>query len=328
MKRRALSIALTVAVCGALLGCSSTTSKDSGETTAAATNTVVSTEAVTTSPVSSASSESTTAPKSSVTGDRPFTVNEPSGYDPNVPAPLLVVLHGYTANGESAKAFFGLQDAASKRGYLTVYPNGTKDGSGAPFWNATDACCNFGGSEVDDSAYLEAIVTDLQLRYAVDPKRIYFAGHSNGGFMSYRMACEHADTIAAIVSVAGAMVDDTSKCQPFGPVSVAQVHGTADAVISFDGSAIGGNAYPSATDSVADWANVDGCKAPLKPTPTPVDFDSSVAGPETTVSAYGDCRASAVELWTIANGAHGPSFTPAFGNAVLDFFDAHPKQTA
>lgn len=283
------------------------------------TSTVPGTEGVTDAAASNAVASST------VLNDRPFKVNEPKNYSGDRPAPLLLVLHGYTGNSASTEQFFGLQAEAESRGYLTVYPDGTKDRTGAQFWNATKACCDFGSTKIDDSAYLLSIVNDVQKRYAVDPKRVFFAGHSNGGFMSYRMACEHADTIAAIVSMAGAMTDDAKLCIPTNPVSVVQVHGTADSTIAFAGSSIGGNAYPSAADSIASWAEVDGCTGKLADTGTTVDLDVGLDGNDTTVSAYTGCPDSAVELWSITNGAHSPSFTPDFGRQVLDFFDAHPK---
>ena len=272
---------------------------------------------------SSATTGVETAP--AVFADRQFKVNEPKNYSADRPAPLLVMLHGYTGNGASMEQFLGLQAEAETRGYLTVYPDGTKDRTGAQFWNATDACCDFGSTKVDDSAYLQSMVTDVQKRYAVNPKRIFFAGHSNGGFMSYRMACEHADTIAAIVSVAGAMNADPKLCAPINPVSVVQVHGTADPTIAFLGSAIGGNNYPSAADSIASWAAVDKCVGKLAETSPTVDLDTGLPGNDTTVSSYAGCPGRAVELWSITDGAHSPSFTPEFGAKVLDFFDAHPK---
>ncbi len=105
---------------------------------------------------------------------------------------------------------------AEKRGLLYAVPDGTTDTRGDRFWNATAACCNFYGSTVDDSTYLTEVIAAVSARYSVDPARVYLAGHSNGAFMSFRMACEHADLIAAIAVLNGAMVNDVSDASRRG----------------------------------------------------------------------------------------------------------------
>ena len=135
-------------------------------------------------------------------GDRPVNVIVPAGYTPGKAAPLLILLHGYSASGAIEDAYLGVAAEADKRGFLYAHPDGTIDSQNNRFWNASDACCNLDPvpSKVDDSAYLSKLIADISAHYTVDPKRVYFFGHSNGGFMSYRMACEHADKIAAIVT--------------------------------------------------------------------------------------------------------------------------------
>jgi pimeloyl-ACP methyl ester carboxylesterase len=81
---------------------------------------------------------------------------------------------------------------------------GQQDRRGHRFWSATDACCNLDGLAVDDVAYLRAVIRDVSARHAVDPRRVFIVGHSNGGFMAHRMACEASDLVAAVVSLAGA----------------------------------------------------------------------------------------------------------------------------
>src|SRR5439155_20820686 len=124
-------------------------------------------------------------------------------------------------------------------------PDGTVDGNNNHFWNATDGCCDFGKTGVDDSSYLAGLIDEIASKYKVDPKRVYFMGHSNGGFMSYRMACDHADRVAAIVSLAGATFADDSKCKPTAPVAVVEVHGNADPTVPYDGQGV----VPSAPTS-------------------------------------------------------------------------------
>lgn len=88
------------------------------------------------------------------------------------------------------------------------------------FWNATNSCCDLFHSGVDDSAYIASIIADVKSTVAVDPKRIFVVGHSNGGFMAYRMACNHAGDIAAIVSLAGATYRPATSNSGRCPVAV------------------------------------------------------------------------------------------------------------
>ena len=229
-------VALVLGACGSNGGVSSTTTA----ATAAAVPADVSARATVEATIVGTTEAALAVARieSEVIGDRRFEINVPAGYDGSKPIPLVVVLHGYTGSGSGAKAYFRLEAEARKRGFLTVYPDGIPDSSGNQFWNATDACCQLTATESDDSAFLTRLIDRVEEKYSVDPKRVYFAGHSNGGFMSYRMACEHADRIAAIVSVAGATFADVSACKPSQPVGVLQVHGTSDTVISFTGGSI------------------------------------------------------------------------------------------
>jgi polyhydroxybutyrate depolymerase len=270
-----------------------------------------------------------------VGGHRPVAVNVPPSYEAGRPAPLLLVLHGYGSSGREHDLYFHLGELAAERGYLYVHPEGTRDDEGNRFWNATDACCDFGHKGVDDVAYLAEIITEIQAAFAVDPKRIDVIGHSNGGFMSYALSCAHADTIAAMVSLAGATFVDPADCAPTSAVAVVEVHGTADDTILFEGGTIDVGSgrsmapYPGAETSVATWAKYDGCaSSSVVDELIDVDADVSVNGAaaESTVTRWTGCRSGgAAELWTIPGGGHGPDISDAFPSAVLDFFEAHPK---
>jgi polyhydroxybutyrate depolymerase len=315
-----------------------TIAKVSVDTAAASVpNTAVPTTAVPTTAVPTTAVSTTVAPTTVVptspspsTGDalkdRPFEVFVPTTYDKATAMPLVVLLHGYTVNGAIQEAYFKLTPLAEERGFLYVHPDGTKDAIGNGFWNATDGCCDFLNTGVDDSGYLAALVRDVQSKYTVDPKRIFFIGHSNGGFMSYRMACDHADVVAGIVAVAGATWADVSKCAPSQPVSIMSVHGTADATIKFDGGQNFGRTYPSAATTMSTWAKYDGCSATPVVSATKLDLEVNVAGDETVVSDFPDCAGgAAVELRTVIGGPHTPAITPQFFSDAIDFLFAHPK---
>jgi len=259
-------------------------------------------------------------------GNRPFTLRVPATYQAGTAAPLLVLLHGYTSSGFGQEAYLRIGPEAEKRGVLYATPDGTTDARGMRFWNATDACCNLYGATVDDSAYLTDLIKMISTQYTVDPRRVYLVGHSNGAFMSFRMACDHADIITAIAALNGAMWNDLTKCNPSQPVSVLNIRGTGDSTILFGGGAIAGHAYPSTETTVADWVGLDGCGDALTTSAPPLDLDASLPGAETTVSRYGGCRGgSAVDLWTMKDGMHVPAIGPAFVPAVLDFLLAHSR---
>ena len=262
-------------------------------------------------------------------GDRPFTLVLPNNYQSGTPAPLIIGLHGYTAESPYAQSYFALGKVADEKGILTVYPSGSKDSNGYLFWNATPACCNFESSTVDDEAYLLSIIDSVSKDYSVDPARIYIIGHSNGGFMAHRMACNQADRIAAIVSLAGMTYSNPKSCKPTSPVSVLQIHGSNDAVITYTGGYLFSSAYPSARKTIDLWGKINECgKKPYRVLPR-LDLDRKLAGAETTVMRYKGCKTGAAsEMWTIDKGKHSPELSATFAESVVGFLLSHPKKSA
>ena len=155
--------------------------------------------------------------------------------------------------------------------------------------------------------------------------------------MSYRLACDHADRIAALISLAGATFSDPADCDPIAPVSVVQVHGTADDDgSSFEGGKLSGArhladaSYPGALQTATAWATYDGCRPKAVAAAEHVDVDADLSADglpaEASVSRWTGCQGNAVvELWTIPGGSHSPTISDAFADAALDFFEAHPK---
>jgi polyhydroxybutyrate depolymerase len=275
----------------------------------------------------------------SLVGSRPYGFKVPTGYDPSKPTPLVILLHGYGSTGVGQESYFQLAPVADEQTFLYAFPDGTVDPAGRQFWNADDACCNFFGSSVDDVAYVNAIIDDVSSKYTVDPKRIFVVGHSNGAFMSHRLACDLSNRIAAIATLAGAVWNDASKCNPTSPVSVLDVHGDADAVIAYGGGAVPAGLvapgvpataappYPSETQTMATWAVKNGCTGALAPNGMTLDLDTILPGAETSESAYASCPTGvAVELWTIAGGSHIPILTqPTWPESIYAFLEKHPK---
>lgn len=258
-------------------------------------------------------------------GELPVTV--PANYDAGAPAPLIILLHAYTSSGVIQDFYMGFSAIADTYGFLFVSPDGDREVEGKKnrFWNASHACCNFYQSDVDDSSYILNIIKEVKADFNVDPNRIYLIGHSNGGFMSYRAAYDHSETIAAIASFAGASHVDM-RSAPQNPVHVLQIHGTSDGTIAYEGADIGGNAYPSANDTVAQWAKYNGCET--QATEGEVrDLVANLEGYESSVLVFNQgCKAGgSSELWTIANGSHVPAFSDTFTKQVVEWLLAHPK---
>ena len=265
----------------------------------------------------------TYAPSNAAVMARPYDYDQPAGYDPSKPYPLIVLLHGFGANGFTQDALFGWAQLADDRGVFVAHPDGTLNSGGSRFWNATDACCDDEHSGVDDVAYLNAVVDDMEANFNIDTKRVFFTGHSNGGFMSHRMACDATARIAAIMALAGDNWLDPSKCNPSGPIAVLQVHGDADTLVPYDGNAQA--LMPSAKASIGSWATKNGCTGDLTDSGETLDLDYSLAGNETSIARY-SCSQGAAELWTIHGGPHVPSLLlPDWGNHVFDWLMQHPK---
>ncbi len=254
---------------------------------------------------------------------RPYQYKVPSRYDKSKPTPLVVMLHGFSASGSVEELYLNLGSLAEQKTFLYAFPDGTQNPVGLRFWNAMEWCCNFFKSSVDDVAYINAVITDMQARFNVDPKRIFVVGHSNGGFMAHRIACELSDKVAGIVSLAGQQWNDPTRCTPKQHVPILQVHGTLDVVIGYLGTP---GLYPGAKETVQIWAQKNGCGGRLTYSGEKRDLDLVLLGAETTVEEYTGCPSDGpVELWSIRGGGHVPVFTSYFTSSIYDFLMSHPK---
>jgi polyhydroxybutyrate depolymerase len=259
-------------------------------------------------------------------GDRPVPVHLPPAYDGDTDLPLVILLHGYTASGDLQEKYFRLTPEADRRGFIYANPDGTVDQRDERFWNATDVCCDLFNTGIDDSKYLREVIDTIRAKYRVDARRVYLIGHSNGGFMSFRMACDHAGTFAAIATLNGSTWNDITRCTPAFPVSVLAIHSTADKTIAFAGGVLNQHTYPSAARTASDWASLNGCDGPAIDRPA-LDVIADLPGAETAVRDVATtCRGgTTVRTWTIDNGVHTPNLGPAFTPSVLDFLLAQRK---
>ena len=130
--------------------------------------------------------------------------------------PLVIVLHGGGGNAASAGKMTGMNQQANRENFIVVYPNGAgRLGDRLLTWNSGNCCGYALDHQVDDVGFLRALVERLLTQYPIDPKRVYATGISNGGMMSYRLACEASDLVAAIAPVAAAL---NTECKPVEPV--------------------------------------------------------------------------------------------------------------
>jgi polyhydroxybutyrate depolymerase len=264
-----------------------------------------------------------------IAGDRPPNLFVPSTYDHSQPTPFVIALHAGGWTGSQMESYLQFKPLAEAHRLLYAFPDGSiLADTGDRGWYATDIYDGLFAPGVDDSAYLRRVIDDVKAHYNVDSKRVFLTGLSNGGFMCYRMACEHADSIAAIASISGATYLDATRCTPSGPVHVVEIHGTSDCCALYEGGILDGDPnrrFPGADLTVEQWARFNGCSQSADSSPPPFDLEASVPGEETTVKRYTDvCNTGgSAELWTIVGGGHIPSFTSS--SLILDWLLAHPK---
>lgn len=255
---------------------------------------------------------------------RAYTVHIPPGYDGRTAAPLVLVLHGATQSSQGAERMSGMSAKADKEGFLVVYPSGTGRIKDIPTWNS-GACCGYAmENKVDDVEFLRELIDKLEQDYAIDSKRVFATGISNGGMMSFRLGCDLADKIAAIAPVEGAQ---DIPCNPSAPVSVLVFHGTDDHLVPFNGGStpfqLGSKRSDTpVVDTVAFWVKADGCSE------GPQHEETSVLHTD----KYSGCQnGTAVELYAIQGGHHTWPGTRISGNSVpatdimWTFFSKHPK---
>jgi polyhydroxybutyrate depolymerase len=256
------------------------------------------------------------------TGDglsRSYRLFAPIALDRAVPAPLLLVLAGVGNTGEQMVGVTMFDRLAAQEKFLVAYPEGINR-----TWNAGYCCPNGGPPGPDDVAFISDVIDDVQATENVDPERVFAVGFSGGAIMVHRLGCDLADRIAGVGSVAGAMILDA--CQPSEPVSVIEIHGTADELVPYEGGPTAGGATapsPPTRAVMQRWAELNACAVP----------PASVAEGVLSTDTWSGCaQGSSVRLITIDGGGHtwfAPGFGPVNGavdttQAVWDFLSGLP----
>jgi len=268
-------------------------------------------------------------PPLEIGGERPSIVFIPSDYDPNKRYPLVVVLHGFGADGRIQSNYLGFRQRVDAFQFVLVAPDGTLNDEGDRFWNATEACCarTEEARQIDDVAYISGLIREAADTYSIDATRVALFGHSNGGFMALRMACEASEIVTTVINLAGSAFAEEEMCGPATyPVSVMALHGTDDATIPYDGSTVPGFEFPSAPETARRYAVLAGCDPDSTTPDTDLDLEAFIEGAETERHAFNNCvRGAAVELWTINDGPHIPFWTNGGVDEMLDWLLTHPR---
>jgi polyhydroxybutyrate depolymerase len=156
-------------------------------------------------------------------------------------APLVVVLHGYGGTAAGIQGYSGLDQIAAREGFAVVYPQGTRDAWSSTYWEVGYA---FHDQSVDDVGFILALVDVIAADLGSDAGAIFSTGMSNGGDMSYRLACETLDRFAAVAPVAGCLMGVIAEtCAPTGQPSLLEIHGTDDGITRWEGDPAGIDGY-------------------------------------------------------------------------------------
>jgi len=170
---------------------------------------------------------------------------------------------------------------------------------------------------IDDIDFLDQVIDLAIADLSVDPDRIFMAGYSNGGLMTYAYACARADRLAGAATIGSNLRNGIERrCSPNAALPFYIFHGTADPVVPYDGNAI----TLSSPETATFWASANGCA----PEPSRGTFPDTVDdGTDTVTDTYSGCRDDAtVRLYTTHNGGHTwpgtPQVQPTLGRVGQD----------
>lgn len=166
--------------------------------------------------------------------DRPYLIYVPKSYD-KTPMPLVINLHGGGGDISAARKQTQMESNAEKNDYLVVFPQGSGRTLGQKTlgtWNAGECCGTAEKKNIDDVAWISAMLDDLEKKFNIDTKKVYATGHSNGAMMAYRLGCDLSERITAVAANAG--YDAYNDCNPSRKVPLLQIQGTADESAIYD----------------------------------------------------------------------------------------------
>lgn len=224
--------------------------------------------------------------------DRSYRIYLPAGYEDGMSLPLVFNFHGFTSNATQQQFYSEMDKVADTANFLVVYPQGIDDA-----WNVGWTF----GSTADDVGFTNALIDTLHAQYNINLDRVYACGMSNGGFFSYRLACELSDRIAKVASVTGSMFGaQVDLCMPDRAVPIMQIHGTADPVVGYGGTP---GVNISIEQLLENWRDLNGCE-PVSDTILIPDISFTDLSTAQLIQ-YRDCDDEVImAFYKIANGGH------------------------
>ncbi|MCX6302823.1 MAG: alpha/beta hydrolase-fold protein [Bacteroidia bacterium] len=280
--------------------------------------------------------------------ERTFHIYIPSSYNESVQLPLVIALHGRGGNGESMILVTrkGFNRLAEKDEFIVVYPDGIELN-----WNDgrmdEEANDRAHRENIDDVGFLSALIDSMIKDYNIDPKRVYVTGISNGAIMSYRLACEISNKIAAIAPVDGNIpVMLSRECYAARPVSVLAINNVNDPLVPYEG----GNIYSSirklnlgkvlsVDESIGFWVSRNQC-SPLPVVTEEPDTDPKDGTRVTRKEYINNSDGTEVILYSVDGGGHtwpgGVQYMPAWivgktsrdidaNEVIWSFFKKHSR---
>ena len=262
---------------------------------------------------------------------RRYLLYVPESYNPAAPVPLVINIHGFAQWPAHQMTISHWNDLADEYGFIVVYPMGTR----FPLRWRTYAQEGMEDGPEREVQFFSDLIDRLESQYNIDPARIYANGLSNGGGMSFLLACKLSERIAAIGTVAGAYTTPWSECNPGRPVPLMAFHGTDDPIVPYQGGEQSrmGTTFPSIPDWVHTYARLNGCAE------TPVELPASgeVSGIRYTACSQG----AEVMFYTIQGGGHSwpggepiPAWIVGYTSPEIDasrvmweFFRQHPLES-
>ncbi len=293
--------------------------------------------------------------------EREYRLHLPKSYDPDTPAPLVLVIHGYTGIAEKTEMeYTSFRSSSDENGYVAVFPQGTGFEVGGQLltsWN--DGACNASPGPAgpicgegafdyptppecgvpsdcdwctchDDVAFIEALLDELEATLCIDGDRVFATGVSNGAMIVHRLGCEMPDRFAAIAPVAGTLARGFNCAPgPGHPVSMMNIYATHDDTVPFDGTPASDGFFYTPTSEVMDlWAGEgsQSCAAEASPYSTSMD---GVKGFRCIERA--DCATGAELVDCAWDGGHDwprDGETEFASTVIWDFFERNPARPA
>lgn len=248
---------------------------------------------------------------------RTYQLHLPPNYDGSEDLPIIIAMHGGFGNGPQLEIQSQLSVKADEENFIVVYPEGVQGFLNIRTWNA-GACCGYAAdNDVDDVGFIDALLDSLMASYSIDSLRVYATGMSNGGFMSYRLACELSNRIAAIAPVAASMT--MSECSPFYEVPIIHFHSYLDSNVPYDGGVGSGfsSHYNPPVDSVLNvWASINNCQ---------ITNDTLVDNGEYTHVVWDNCDCTySIEYYITLDGGHSwPGGQSVLGDLPSEYINAN-----